>query len=126
VRRFPLSLLALVVAGCATSWDPHAPRTVTAGPEGGKVSVEHGQRLLFRLPAGVQDWNRVEPQIRAVIPAGPQQGDTWMFTPVRSGQETLRFESGEKSVTYEISVPDSPTGLFSLIWSGPRTKTASR
>ena len=126
MKRFSLSLVVLVLAGCATTWDPHAPKTVTAGPEGGKVTVEHGQRLLFRLPAGVQDWRRVEPQIQAVIPAGPQQGDTWMFTPVRSGEETLRFESGEKNVTYDIHVPDSPTGLFSLIWSGSRTKTASR
>lgn len=126
MRRFLPSLLVLLLAGCATTWDPHAPKTVTAGPEGGKVTVEHGQRLLFRLPAGVHDWHRVEPQIRAVIPTGPQQGDTWMFTPVRSGEETLRFESGEKNVTYDIRVPDSPTGLLSLIWSASRTKTASR
>lgn len=61
-----------------------------------------------------------------MIPTGPQQGDTWMFMPVRSGEETLRFESGEKNVTYDIRVPDSPTGLLSLIWSASRTKTASR
>jgi hypothetical protein len=119
------SLLALAAAvmmgGCSTTWDPHKPRTITAGPEGGDVKVEHGQRLRIQLPADA-DWRRVEPLIQAVMPAAPREGDVWMFTPVRSGQETLRLESPQGSVIYRITVPDSPSGLFALIWSGSRKK----
>jgi hypothetical protein len=116
---------ALIVGGCSTTWDPHKPRTISAGPEGGDVTVEHGQRLRLQLPTDA-DWHRVEPQIQAVIPAAPRQGDVWMFTPVRSGKETLRLESPQGgSVTYQVSVPDSPSGLFALIWSGSRKKPAS-
>ena len=120
-----LSLVVVLLAGCSTTWDPHAPKTVTAGPQGGDVKLEHGQRLRIQLPADA-DWRRVEPMIKAVIPAGPREGDIWMFTPVRSGQETLRFESPQAAVTYQITVPDSPTSLFSLVWSGSRSKPTSR
>ncbi len=121
-----LALLVVFLAGCSTARDPHAPKTVSAGPEGGEVTVEHGQRLRLQLPAGA-DWHRVEPQIQTVIPAAPREGDVWMFTPVRSGQETLRLESPQGgAVTYQITVPDSPTGLFSLVWSGSRSKPESR
>jgi len=99
-----LVLLVVLLAGCSTTWDPHAPKTVAAGPGGGDVTVGHGQRLRLQLPADA-DWRRTEPQIQAVIPAGPREGDTWMFTPVRSGQETLRFDSPQASVTYNITVP---------------------
>jgi hypothetical protein len=117
-------LVLLLLGGCSTAWDLHAPKTVAAGPEGGEVTVEHGQRLRIRLPADTE-WRRVEPMIKTVIPAGPREGEYWMFTPVRSGQETLRFESAQASVTYQITVPDSPSGLFRLVWYAPRKKDAS-
>jgi hypothetical protein len=98
-----LSFLVVFVAACSTTHDPHAPSTVVAGPEGGDVTVGHGQRLRLQLPAD-SEWHRIEPMIKTVIPAGPREGDTWMFTPVRSGQETLRFESPQASVTYNVTV----------------------
>ena len=124
MKRLPL--LVVLLAGCSTTWDAHAPKTVSAGPQGGDVTVEHGQRLRLQLPADA-DWRRVEPQIQAVIPAAPREGDVWMFTPVRSGEETLRLESPQGgAVTYRIKVPDSPTSLFSLVWSGSRSKPQPR
>ena len=120
MRAFVLSVLLL--PGCA--WlndftgirDPHAPKTVTADDSGGEVSVDHGQRLRIRLPADAAsgyEWRRVEPQILMVIVEGPPGQDTWTFTPVRTGTETLRFEyrrpedesaAAQRAVTYEITV----------------------
>lgn len=101
-----LLALAVLLSGCSTTWDPHAPRTITAGEAGGEVRVKHGQRLRIQLP-GVGDyaWSREEPQTPVVLAHGAPQGDAWMFTPVRSGKETLRFSMPQRTVTYEITVP---------------------
>lgn len=116
-------LAALLLAACAS--DPHAPKTVVAGPQGGDVTVEHGQRLLFRLPADA-DWRRVEPEIPRVIPQGPRNADTWMFTPVRTGEENLTFASGEKKVTYRVTVPPEPSELLKVIWWAPPPPDTAR
>jgi hypothetical protein len=102
-----LAVLLLFAAGCTMVRDPHAPRTVTASQAGGQYRVYHGERLRILLPGDTSqgyDWRRSEPQIVAVVPEGPPQKDGWYFTPVRSGKETLRFESGERAVTYLIDV----------------------
>ena len=94
-------VLALLMAGCSTTWDPHKPKTVNAGEDGGAVTVKHGQRLHLPLaadPGGQYEWRLAEP-------------------PVRSGEEQLRLEyrpvSGEgapqRIVSYDVTVPE--TGL---------------
>jgi len=107
---------ALLLAGCSTVHDPHKPRTVEAAAEGGEITVKHGQRLHIPLDAAEgYEWSLVEPQILAVMEQAlptPREGG-WIFTPVRSGQETLKLEyrkldSGaapERSVSYQITVP---------------------
>ena len=122
MRAIILALLLPTASGCV--WlndvtripDPHAPKTVTADESGGEVKLDHGQRLRIRLPAVSapgNDWRRVEPRILAVMAEGPRQGDIWMFTPVRSGQETLHLEYGpvqepaaapQRAITYIIFV----------------------
>jgi len=105
----------VLLAGCATKWDPHAPKTVTAASEGGSVTVKHGQRLYFPLaadPNGGYEWRRVEPRIVAVMADGPPQPEGMQFTPVRSGTQKLQFDyrpvSGDgapqRSVSYDIKV----------------------
>jgi hypothetical protein len=90
------------LAGCATgSLDPHRPKTIEARPDGGKVSLSHGQRL--RIPLGAE-WRRSEPPIMAVVLEGAPQPDAQMFTPVRTGQETLKFESAQRTISYDIEV----------------------
>ena len=114
------SLLALVVllSGCATTWDPHAPSTIVARESGGPVTVKHGQRLRIDLPkVGDYAWTREEPQIPVVVPQGPPDADAWMFTPVRSGKETLRFAMAQRTVEYEVTVPDEGTSLAAWIKS---------
>ena len=34
-----------------------------------------------------------------------------MFTPVRSGKETLRFAMAQRTVTYEVTVPEETSSL---------------
>jgi predicted secreted protein len=122
MRTIVLALLLPVLSGCV--WlnnvtgipDPHAPKTVTVGDSGGEVRLDHGQRLRIRLPAESTpgyDWRRFEPQILAVMAEGPRQGAVWMFTPVRSGQETLHLEyapvqepaaAPKRAITYIITV----------------------
>ena len=100
-----VAVALVLLGGCTFLRDPHAPRTITAGEQGGALRVVHGERLRILLPGEKnQEWRRVEPQIVAVVPEGPPQKDGWYFTPVRSGKETLRFESGERAVSYEITV----------------------
>lgn len=114
------SLLGVVVliSGCATTWDPHAPSTIVAGEGGGPVTVKHGQRLRVDLPkVGDYAWTREEPQMPVVVPQGPPETDAWMFTPVRSGTETLRFAMAQRTVTYEVTVPDEGTSLSAWIRS---------
>jgi hypothetical protein len=100
--RLAALLSFALLAGCATgSLDPHRPKTIEARAEGGKVRVAHGQRL--RIPLGAE-WHRSEPPIMAVVLEGAPQPDAQMFTPVRTGQETLKFESAQKTVSYDIEV----------------------
>lgn len=125
------SFLLLFLAACSTTFDPHAPRTVVAREQGGRVTVAHGQRLRIELPrVGEYAWTREEPQAPVVVPQGPPEGDAWMFTPVRSGAETLRFAMADRTVTYEVTVPETGTTvsawLRSLIRPGSRAAAASR
>ena len=109
-------LLLAALAGCSTTRDPHAPRTIRAGEAGGPITLDHGQRLFIGLPsdpASGHEWRRVEPMIMTVVPVGaPEPGGMW-FTPVRSGSENLRFEyrplssesaAAQKAVSYDITV----------------------
>ena len=113
MRRLLLPAI-LALAGCANSWDPHAPKTVVAPEMGGAVSVKHGQRLEVRLPepAAGNEWRPREPMTQMVVAeTGPQPWGVHM-TPVRSGSETLRFEEvpavgqGEtkRSISYDVTV----------------------
>jgi len=100
--RLAALLSFALLGGCATgSLDPHRPKTIEAGADGGKVSVAHGQRL--HIPLG-DEWRRAEPPIMAVVAQGAPQPDGIVFTPVRTGQETLKFESAQKTVSYDIEV----------------------
>ena len=119
----PVLVIALLAAGCSTSWDPHAPKTVTASEEGGAVSVKHGQRLHLPLaaePGSAYEWRLAEPPVRMVVAQGPGDQRGLDFTPVRSGEEQLRLEyrpvSGEgapqRIVSYNVTVPE--TGV--LAW----------
>lgn len=106
--RFGLAVLAgaLLAGGCSTVMDPHAPRTISATEQGGEVVVKHGQRLRIQLAKiGERAWQREEPQTPVVIEQGPPEGDVWLYTPVRSGKETLRFSTQQRTVTYEVIVP---------------------
>ena len=110
-----LSALLVFGAGCSTTRDPHAPKNVVAGAQGGSVSIKHGQRLRIPLAAdasGALEWRRVEPRVLAVVAEGPSDAQGFNFTPVRTGNETLRFEyrpvAGEaepqKVVSYDVTV----------------------
>ena len=106
--------LCLLLAGCSTTWDPHAPSTITAPENGGEVSVKHGQRLQVKLPAAAQgnEWRTREPMTMVVLGETAPQPDGLRMTPVRSGKETLRFDevpavgegAAQRSVTYEVTV----------------------
>jgi hypothetical protein len=109
-------VLAALVAGCSTTWDPHAPGTVTAREEGGAVTVKHGDRLRVPLTSAAgsgYEWRLVEPPVQRVIAQGPPDAAGFYFTPVRDGQEQLRLEyrpvSGEgpaqRTVSYDVTVP---------------------
>ena len=104
----------LALAGCASFWDPHAPRTVVAPETGGAVSIKHGQRLEVRLPeanAG-NEWRPREPMTQMVVAETPAQPGGLYMTPVRSGTETLRFEEvpaigggqAQRSIAYDVTV----------------------
>jgi hypothetical protein len=110
-----LSALVLLAAACSTTRDPHAPKNVIAGAEGGAVTIKHGQRLRIPLASDASSdlqWRRVEPLILAVVAEGPADPQGFNFTPVRTGNETLRFEyrpvAGEgdpqKVLSYDITV----------------------
>ena len=112
--RLAVAALALAIGGCSTTSDPHAPKTVVAAEAGGKVSIQHGQRL--RIPLTVADdafeWRRVEPTIVAVMAQGRPDEQGFLFTPVRSGNEKLVFEyrpvegegAAQKAVSYDVTV----------------------
>jgi hypothetical protein len=109
---FPVVLL---LAGCSTTWDPHAPRTVVAPENGGAVEVDHGQRLQVKLPAASQgnEWRQRKPMTYVVLAEGPADEQGVRMTPVRSGKETLRFEelpmqgegAPQRVLSYEVTVP---------------------
>ena len=114
-RTALLSVLLVFAAGCSTTRDPHAPKTVTARAEGGDVTLKHGQRLRIPLaadPSGALEWHRVEPPIMAVVAQGAPDAQGFNFTPVRTGNESLRFEyrpvggegTPQKTVSYDITV----------------------
>lgn len=105
----------LLLGGCARLWDIHAPKTVTAGADGGAVTVRHGERLRIPLAAdanGAFEWRRVEPPIMHVVLEGAPDRNGLNFTPVRNGAQQLRFEyrpvSGEgtpqRVVSYDVTV----------------------
>lgn len=104
----------LLLAGCSTTWDPHAPKTLVAAEGGGSVSMQHGQRLRIPLIAADSafEWRPVEPRIVAVMAQGAPNGEGFLFTPVRSGSEKLVFEyrpvegegTAQKAVSYDVTV----------------------
>ena len=131
MSRIAFFFVALFLAACSTTHDPHAPRTIVAGEGGGPVTVQHGQRLRIELPGvGAYAWTRDEPELAVVVPQGPPEADAWMFTPVRSGAETLRFAMANRTVTYDVTVPDEGTSLSawlrSLVRPGSRRGEAKR
>jgi hypothetical protein len=103
-----------LLVGCSTTWDPHAPGTITAPESGGEVQVRHGQRLQVKLPAAEEgsEWRTREPMTIAVMAVAAPERDGVRMTPVRSGKETLRFEErplrgegeAKRVVSYEITV----------------------
>lgn len=112
-RLAAASVLALLATGCASFWDVHAPKTVKAGDDGGAVTVRHGQRLLVPLADWEgYAWRRMEPRPLNVVLEGLPDEYGMRFTPVRSGEEKLRFEywklggatAPERVVSYDITV----------------------
>ena len=107
--------ICFFLAGCSTTWDPHAPGTITAPESGGEVRVKHGQRLQVKLPAAEEgnEWRSREPMTMAVMAVAAPERDGVRMTPVRSGKESLRFEErplrgegeAKRVVSYEITVP---------------------
>ena len=107
--------LCLFLTACSTTWDPHAPSTITAPENGGDVEVKHGQRLQVKLPAAAQgnEWRTREPMTVMVTAETAPEPDGLRMTPVRSGKETLRFDevplrgegAAQRSVTYQVTVP---------------------
>ena len=105
----------VLLGGCSTTWDPHAPGTIVAPETGGEVTVKHGQRLQVKLPAAGEgmEWRTREPLTMVVLAETAPERDGRRMTPIRSGKETLRFEempergAGEakRAVSYEITVP---------------------
>jgi hypothetical protein len=131
MRAVLVALAAALAAGCSSTHDPHAPRTVVAGEAGGEVRVQHGERLRIELPkVGAYAWTREEPETPVVIPQGPPEGDAWMFTPVRSGKQTLRFAMAQRTVSYEVTVPEETSSLSgwlrSVLRRDSRTAAANR
>jgi hypothetical protein len=114
-RAALLSAVFLVVAGCSTTRDPHAPRTITARADGGSVTLSHGQRLRIPLAGDGNaelEWRRVEPPVMTVVAEGAPDAQGFNFTPVRTGSEKLRFEyrpvtgegAAQKVVSYDVTV----------------------
>ena len=129
----PAIVLVVLAAGCSTTIDPHAPKTVTASDEGGRVTVNHGQRLHLPLatePGGQYEWRLAEPPVRAVVAEGPVDEKGLNFTPVRSGEQRLRLEyrpvSGEgapqRIVSYDVTVPETGFGAWLRSLLGRRSR----
>jgi len=114
-RAALLSAILLAVAACSTTRDPHAPKTIVAPPNGGNVTLSHGQRLRIPLmddPKGAYAWRRIEPTVLAVVEEAPGTPQGFNYTPVRSGTENLRLEyrplgsegAPRRTVSYNITV----------------------
>ena len=114
----------LALGGCASSnrWDPHAPRDVVAGAEGGRITVQHGDRLRLPLVADAKsgyEWRLAEPPIRMVVAEGPSNQQGFNFTPVRTGDEQLRVEyrpiegtgPAQRTVSYDVRVLENTGAL---------------
>jgi hypothetical protein len=135
MRIAPL-VAVLAITGCATRWDPHAPKTITARGDGGAVRLHHGDRL--HLPLASQDgyeWRLVEPPVRMVLAEAPPGEQGMSFTPVRTGEEQLRLEyrpmTGEgpaqRAVAYDVTVLEHTGWLARLrsFFSRKRPNSAS-
>ena len=113
--KYFLIIGSILMSGCSTVWDPHAPSTIVAPATGGDVKVEHGQRLQVNLPAAAEgsEWRPRQPMTLVVLVEGVPARDGVRMTPVRSGTDTLRFDempllgegSAQRSVTYQVTVP---------------------
>lgn len=99
MRIATLVIVSLLVGGCAGMRDPFRPKTVTADRPSEPIVLAHGQRLVVRLPTKPDtgyEWRLYEPLGAAIKPEGPPAAaagvELWTFTPVRDGEQTLRFE----------------------------------
>jgi predicted secreted protein len=106
---------AALVAGCGSLSLPDLLGTglldavhLTGDDSGAEVTVAHGQQLIVRLPVLADSgyaWALREPMSAVVKPEGaptpakpPAAGaaggsEVWVFTPVRNGEQLLRFEN---------------------------------
>lgn len=103
IRSIALSVCTLALAGCSSFAIIGLPSPVEVSDEdsGAELKVVHAQQLVIRLPykpEGGYEWVLREPPIGAVKPEGApelskESGlETWTFTPVRDGQQSLRLE----------------------------------
>ena len=113
--RIFLLIALLALAACSTTRDPHRPKLITAGANGGAVTLNHGQGLWIPLAAdnpATHEWRRVEPQVLTVVAIGAPYPHGIYMTPARTGTEKLRFEyrplvgegTAEKAVSYDVTV----------------------
>ena len=113
--KYAILVAAIALAGCSTTRDPHAPKTIVAASNGGSITVNHGERLRIPLAADAKagfEWRRIEPRIMSVVAEGAPDAQGFRFTPVRSGTEKLRFEyrpvaaegAAQKTVSYDVTV----------------------
>jgi len=120
-------IACLTLGGCASSnrWDPHSPRTVVPNPEGGQITLQHGDRLRLPLvadPKSGYEWRLAEPPIRMVMLEGPPTEYGINMTPVRSGDEHLRVEyrpiegagPAQRTVSYDVRVLEN-TGVLARV-----------
>ena len=106
---------AALVAGCGSLYLPDVlrlglldPVQLTGDDSGAQVTVEHGQQLIVRLPVLADSgyaWALREPMSAVVKPEGAPTlrkppaaqaaggSEVWIFTPVRDGEQQLRFEN---------------------------------
>jgi predicted secreted protein len=120
MRIATVVILSLLAGGCAGMRDPFRPKTVTAEKPSEPIALAHGQRLMVRLPTKPDtgyEWRLYEPLSAAIKPEGPPASaagvELWTFTPVRDGEQTLRFEyrrprghdvQPAESVAYPVTV----------------------